>query len=78
MSEHKEKAEQPLSVDEQKAMLDGVEPASMPAIPASAIIMEDEKPDQFKEMMDAGSSDDKIMMAIKEIPQQIVEALKDE
>lgn len=78
MSEHKEKAEQPFSVEEQKAMLEGSDPNAMPAIPAAAIIMEDEKPEQFKEMMDAGSSNDKIIMAINEIPQQVIDAMKDE
>ncbi len=81
MSKKPEKAEQPLSIEEQQAMLEGADPSAMPKIPESAIVMEDQDPERFKAMMEEGggesSMQEMLMQAIRDIPDRVADSLRE-
>lgn len=78
MSKRPERAEEPMSVEEQQAMLEAADPSALPEIPASAIVMEDEKPERFKEMMSEGTKEELLMQSLEGLPDKILEAFRDD
>jgi len=78
MAKHREPAEEPISIDEQKAMLEGISDEGVP----DYVVMEDEKPGQFNKLMSEGSPGEGnemsgLMQAINSLPDRIMERLRD-
>jgi len=77
MSKKPEKAEQPLSIEEQQAMLEGADPSAMPNIPESAVVMEDQNPERFKEIMAEGGGEMDIQQMINDLPGRVLDAFRE-
>ena len=77
MAKNPEKAEQPLSIEEQKQMLEGVDPSDVPDIPSAAVVMEDQNPERFKEIMDEGGGEMDMQQMINELPDRVLDAFRD-
>ena len=77
MSKRPERAEEPISIEEQQAMLESADASDMPEIPASAIVMEDQKPERFKEMMGEGTKEDLLMQSLEGLPDRILDTFRD-
>ena len=77
MAKNPEKAEQPLSIEEQRQMLEGVDPSDVPDIPLAAVVMEDQNPERFKEIMDEGGGEMDIQRMINDLPDRILDAFRE-
>ena len=77
MSKRPEKAEQPISIEEQQAMLEGVDLSDVPDIPQAAVVMEDQNPERFKEIMAEGDGEMGIQQMINDLPGRVLDAFRE-
>ena len=78
MAKNPEKAEQPLSIEEQRQMLEGVDPSDVPDIPLAAVVMEDQNPERFKEIMAEGGGEIDMQQMINDLPNRILDAFRED
>ncbi len=77
MAKNPEKAEQPLSIEEQRQMLEGVDLSDVPDIPQVAVVMEDQNPERFKEIMAEGDGEMGIQQMINDLPGRVLDAFRE-
>ncbi len=73
MAKERDPSLDPISVEDQKAMLEGIGDEGIP----DYVVMEDEKPERFKEMMGEGTKEDLLMQSLEGLPDRILDTFRD-
>ena len=73
MAKERDPSLDPISVEEQKAMLEGISDEGIP----DYIVMEDQQPERFKEMMGEGTKEDLLMQSLEGLPDKILDTFRD-